>query len=103
MATPRKAIVMEVYNDLVKEDLLDDRREYCRMDLHASYPELNSAETALLYVLIQNNFEPSTGRYEWDSTKGRYKWNREAPLDQTPVYHNDKLVGPLVTPKGYAK
>ena len=94
MATPRKAIVMEVYNDLVKEDLLDDRREYCRMDLHASYPELNSAETALLYVLIQNNFEPSTGRY---------KWNREAPLDQTPVYHNDKLVGPLVTPKGYAK
>lgn len=57
------AYVHEIYQGILENDLLEDRREYSIDDLMSSYsypngPIMQRREAQYLYQMIQNNFDP---------------------------------------------
>jgi hypothetical protein len=48
--------VTEIYDEICKLGLLEDRREYDARDLLESNPGLSSEEAAALHFMIQQNF-----------------------------------------------
>jgi hypothetical protein len=59
--------INKIFNSFKRNDLLEDRVEYDKEDLHLAYPQLNKSESKRLYTKLQRwkkprkfNLSPST-------------------------------------------